>query len=193
MIDTHKFGYTSGTQYHTLSGSYTPATSGLYLLHIENTRDEVTTTCLYNYIDNITLKPAAYTLIVSVGGNIPSATGGNVLLSISSGFGNGGKDYWVWMSITGTYPGFEVSGVQVPLNQDPLFWWGLSNPSFPGSTGFLGKLSVSGSGMASFLLPPDTGMALLGYPFHFACVLTSPGPSLPLLEVSNPVHIKYVP
>jgi hypothetical protein len=192
-IDSHDFGYTSGTQYHSLSGMYTPSSSGLYTLHIENTRDATTTSCLYNYIDNISLTPAVHNFIVSVGDNVSCSTGGNVLLSISAGFGHGGMDYWVWMSVTGTYPGFEVSGVQIPLNPDALFWWGISNPGFPGSSGFLGKLSMSGSGMATFSMPPDPGMTLLGFPFHFAGVFTSPGPSLPVLEVTNPVHIKYIP
>ena len=192
-IDSYSFGLTTGIKQATLSGTFTPPSDGLYTLYIENTRDDVSTTCLYNYIDSISLKPSSYNLIISVGENIPCATGGNVLLSISAGFGNGGKDYWIWMSFTGTYPGFKFNNVNVPLNQDFLFKWGLANPNFPGSSGFLGKLSGSGSAFASVILPADPGMTLVGLPIHFAYVITSPGPSLPLLDASNPVHIKYVP
>lgn len=189
-IDSYSFGLTSVIQYATLSGTYTPPSDGMYTLYIENTRDDVSSTCIYNYIDNISLKPGAYSFIVSMGKNIPCATGGNVNLSISAGFGNGGKDYWIWFTASGTYPGFKVSGLQVPLNQDAFFNWGLANPILPG---FIGKLSFSGSAMATLVMPPDPGMMLKGFPIHFAYVLTSPGPSLPVLDVSNPVHIKFVP
>jgi hypothetical protein len=79
------------------------------------------------------------------------------------------------------------------LNQDVLFKWGLANPGFPGSGGFLGKLSGSGSAMATLALPPDPTQMLVGYPIHLAAVMTSPGPSLPILGTTNPVHVKYVP
>lgn len=193
LIDDYSFGLTGGIKQATLSGTYTAPSSGLYTLYIENTRDDVSTTCLYNYIDDISLKPSAPELIISLGENIPCATGGNVLLSISAGFSNKGKDYWIWMSITGTYPGFKLNGVYVPLNPDVLFKWGLANPNFPGSSGFLGKLGNGGSAFASFFMPAEPSMMLLGFPIQFAYVITSPGPSLPLLDASNPVHIKYVP
>jgi len=46
---------------------------------------------------------------------------------------------------------------------------------------------------ANLAMPADTGYTLVGIPFHFACVLLSPGQQPPALSVSKPVHLKYCP
>jgi len=115
------------------------------------------------------------------------------MLSISAGFGHGGKDYWIWFTLSGSYPGFSWGGRYFPLNQDPLFWFGIQNPNFGGSTGFVGKLAGSGTAVATLALPKDPSMSLVGYPIHFAYVLFAGGLKPPPDMVSNPVHVKYVP
>ena len=125
--------------------------------------------------------------------NISCATGGTVELKLRGGFANGGKDYWVWMSVTGNWPGIPLNGVTVPLNYDALTELGLIYPLFPGSTGFMGKLDFFGMATATLTLPSDPQQVLLGLPIQFAYVLLAPGPSLPLSYASTPVHVKYVP
>jgi len=166
----------------------------MYRLQIENTCQEVPPYPynLYNYIDNISLTPEHYTLIVE-NFNIPCQTGGTANFDIKAGIGNANKNYWMWISISGNYPGINVSGLNVPLNDDPLFVMCLSHPNFPGSTGWVDKLNIFGMASPTLTLPADTQQLLVGFPLHIAYVLTAPGPSLPLSYVSNPVHIKYVP
>ncbi|MFH2001511.1 MAG: hypothetical protein ABIK28_17645 [Planctomycetota bacterium] len=193
MIDNHAFGSTSGTRYSTLEGSFVPPSTGLYTLKVENTRSLASSTLLYNYIDNISLRPFYSTFNISGKPNISCISGGYVLFSISAGFGNGGKDYWIWFNVSGTYPGFTWNGLNFPLNQDLLFWMGIQYPSFPGTTGFFGTLSGSGSGVATMSFPKNLDQSLLGIPINFIYVLLSPGLQPPALAVSFPVHVKYCP
>ena len=112
---------------------------------------------------------------------------------MKAGLANKGADYWLWMSATGNYPGIPLSGLTVPLNQDVLFYFGIMNPNFPGSKGFIGKLDFFGMAGPTLALPPNPQATLVGIPIFFAYVLTQPGPSLPITYASKPVHIKYVP
>ena len=171
---------------------YTPATTGTYTLLVENTRNLTSSTLLYNYIDNISVAP----FMANFEGdtmNIPCSTGGKVSMTLKAGIANGNKDYWILMSTSGSFPGFSVGGQTVPLNWDLLLQYGLYNPGFAGSTGFVGKLTGFGMGEATLTLPADPSHLLVGFPIHFAYVLTAPGPALPLSFVSHPMHIKYCP
>ncbi|MHC4941786.1 MAG: hypothetical protein ACYTG7_02080 [Planctomycetota bacterium] len=170
-----------------------PPTTGLYNLKIENTRGLSSSTLLYNYIDNISLDPIFTPFSVLGNCNVPCSKGGQKTLSISAGFGIGKKDYWIWLTMSGTYPGFNWSGQYIPLNMDPLFWWGIQTPDFPGSTGFYGTLNAGGTAVATITLPADPSGMLVGYPIHFVYVLLSKGHQPPALDVSNPVHLKYCP
>jgi hypothetical protein len=193
LIDSHFFGsISSGVKRHTLSGTYTPATTGLYALKIENTRDVASSTCIYNYIDNITLVPWSQTLKADVK-NIPCTTGGTVNFSLKAGAAQGSQEYWIWLNCTGTYPGINLSGITIPLNQDPLLDFGLCNPCFGGTVGFMGQLDAYGMGQASINLPVDGHQSLVGIPINFAYIVLSPGPSLPIKFASIPVHVKYIP
>ncbi len=125
--------------------------------------------------------------------NVSCSSGGTAQFRLFTANTYPGKDYWIWMSVSGTYPGIDLSGVTVPLNWDALLEYGLFYPNFPGSVGFLGKLDGFGQASASMTLPPDPNHIMVGLPLHFAFVITSPGPSMPIMAVSNPVHIKYCP
>lgn len=125
--------------------------------------------------------------------NIPCLTGAQVTFNLYAGMPYSNKNYWVWFNVTGLYPGFNVSGQHVPLNMDPLFNLCLQYPTFPGTTGFMGKFMLGGSAIAHIQMPADYSAALVGVPFNFLYVVTGPGPSLPIEFVSNPVNLKYSP
>ena len=182
----------NGDKYATITGTYTPAVSGMYTLHIENTCNLVATTDRHNYIDNISIKPETIELDIE-DINIPCQTGGTATFDIKMGLANKNKEYWMWMSATGTYPGFQLNGLEIPLNWDVLFEFGLFNSGLPGLSGLIGKLDFFGMAKPQITLPPDPQLMMVGFPFNFAFVLTAPGYSLPITFVSAPVHIKYVP
>ena len=50
---------------------------------------------------------------------ISIANGGTQTLSINAGTGLGSKPYWIFGSMTGTVPGVNLLGVNIPLNPDP--------------------------------------------------------------------------
>jgi len=167
-------------------------TSGIYTLKIENTRSVASSTCIYNYIDNITLKPSNQNLYADKV-NIPCMTGDTVNLVLEAGAANAGKDYWVLFNYSGTYPGVDYSGINIPLNMDALFLFALNNPGFAGSSGMTGQLNATGYAPASIDMPVDYSLGLVGIPINFAYVLLQPGPSAPITYASIPVHVKYIP
>lgn len=193
LVDSHDFGYiASGIKRENLYGSFRPTTSGFYTLEIENTRSVASSTCIYNYIDNISLKPSDLNLMADKV-NIPCLTGDTVNFDLRAGAANAGKDYWVLFNYSGTFPGVNYSGINIPLNMDALFLFALKNPSFAGSTGMTGQLSPTGYAPASVDMPKDYSLGLVGIPINFAYVLLEPGPSTPITYASIPVHIKYIP
>lgn len=149
-------------------------------------------TCIYSYSDNISVSPATADFSIDVM-NVKCSSGGTVNFSLDAGASNANKDYWIWMTLSGTYPGFTFSGIPVPLNQDILFQTGLSYPLLPGTTGFFAALDGAGQATASVDMPVDRPHAMMNIPINFAYVLLSPGPSAPITYASLPVLIKYIP
>ena len=192
MIDSHSFGYVSGTERTSLSGSFTPNSTGLYTLHIENERDDYSTPLLFNYIDNISLAPAVTDFHVDTL-NIQCATGGQASFALNAGPSHGGDGYWIWMSASGTWPGIKTNNVTVPLNWDAVLLFGLYYPDFPGSNGFLGNLNGNGKATASLIFPADPLQVMKGVPLNFGYVLTSPNTPVQVFYASFPVLLKYVP
>ncbi|MHC4943983.1 MAG: hypothetical protein ACYTG7_13290 [Planctomycetota bacterium] len=163
----------------------------MYVLNIKNTRNLSSSTLLYNYIDNISIDPQ----VTDFGTdrlNVTCQAGCQVNFDVDAGAAYAGEPYWIWLSASGTFPGFDLSGITVPLNQDILFLLGL-DPAFAGAVGFIGNLDVSGSASAALMFPADTREELVGIPIHFAYVVTSAGPSLPIKFASCNVHVKYIP
>lgn len=176
-----------------MSGSFTPPTTGIYTLRIENYRNvKADVSCLKNFIDNISLLPSQPDFEVSAT-NVDFDTGGAVDFSLHAGKDNGNMGYWIWMSVSGTYPGFNLTGQNVPLNWDALLEFGLYYPGFPGTVAFLGTLDGDGEGAASLTLPVNTDLLLSEMPIHFAYVVASSGFKLPVIYASMPVHVKYIP
>ena len=164
----------------------------MYTLKLENTRSLASNSQLYNYVDYIEMAPLFKNLATDET-NIACSEGGTVNLLLAPGAAHGGKAYWIWMSVSGTYPGLFLGGMKVPLNWDALFLFTLSNPDFSGSQGFAGLLDGKGSASASLDFPADFQQNFVGFPIHFAYAVASAGPSMPLCFVSHPVHVKYVP
>lgn len=193
LIDSYNFGPIKNFYYGSLEGTYTPQESGMHTLWIRNhCTINPPSDDLFNYIDNITIKPNPLFLDVE-DINIPCPTGGTADFKIKAGLAHGGQHYWMMMSVSGNYPGINASGINIPLNWDFLFQMGLAYPLFPGTTNFYGKLDFFGMASPTLTLPPDLQMAFVGVPIYFSLVFLGQGPSLPVTYASSPVHIKYVP
>ncbi len=121
---------------------------------------------------------------------ISAAVGGIASFSMDAGTQNGGRNYFLLGSVTGTSPGFPLPGGQVtlPLNWDVLTGYLLNNANSPALIGFYGTLT--GQGLASAQmntygpLPPE----IVGVTMYFAYLLY-----YHYDFVSNPVSIYFEP
>ncbi|MFH1999481.1 MAG: hypothetical protein ABIK28_07360 [Planctomycetota bacterium] len=177
----------SGTpKVSSLSGTYTPSTTGLYKLSIRNYRTSAaSTTLLNNYVDHVSLVPQNPTL--SADTQVFSAFYGTPMnFDLNAGSAYAGHDYWLWVGYSGTYPGITLgSGPTIPLNYDYLVELGLAYPGFPG-TGFIGQLDASGQATAGLTFKPN--MNMVGMCLYFSYVVLSPGGTTPVLMASNPTN-----
>jgi len=116
--------------------------------------------------------------------------GGEVNFSLKADTPNGGRNYILLGSVTGTAPGFPLPGgyVTLPLNWDFFseFIGSLINTTL--FSNFMGDLDASGeaTAMLDTLAPLPPGA--LGYVMHFAYALRGPWNF-----VSNPVVVEIVP
>lgn len=190
MIASYQFGYVSGStpEAAVLEGKYTPATSGLYKLEIQNNRPTGTSTSnLINYLDNIVL--ASTTPMLSADGQTISCFFGSTRnFELTAGAAYAGHDYWLWIGCTGTYPGINLSGVNIPLNYDILVELGLLYPGFPG-TGFVGQLDGSGNASASMKVTANPNYQ--GATMWLSYLVLSAGMKTPVLTASNPINVTF--
>jgi hypothetical protein len=192
LIAEHDFGYvgSGNPEDTTLTGTYTPAASGYYTLDIQNKRKNgVSTSLLYNFIDIITLAPQ--NPMLSADGVIFSQFyPTTITYDLTAGSAYANHEYWMWVGFTQTYPGINLSGVNIPLNYDLLVEMCLRYPGIPGS-GFLGQLDGNGDAEASLFWKPTAD--LKGATLYMTYVVLSPGGKLPVLAASNPVNATAVP
>lgn len=170
-----------------MSGTYTPATTGLYTLAVRNYRaSAASTTLLLNYVDSIKLE--AQDASLSVDKECFSIFyGTTATFDLDAGATYAGHDYWLWVGVSGTYPGIQfATGPEIPLNHDVVLDLVLANPGFPG-TGFIGQFDGSGQAQASMHLKPPMGTE--GTILYFTYVVLSPGGKKPVLMASNPVNM----
>jgi len=182
----------SGTHYVILKGEFTPPASGYYNLWIDNSRNQASTTCIYTHIDDISIQPETTSLFVN-NKNIKCSTGGTVSFMLKAGYKYSGYGYMILMSGTGYSPGVNVKGVNIPLNYDPLFEAVLTNPNLLGAKGFTGNFDIFGYANASITFPPDLHQNFVNIPIGVTYIILSKSGKLPILSVSCPLNLKYVP
>jgi len=110
-----------------------------------------------------------------VGVRTVSATnGGRVPFTINRGAQDAGRAYRILGGYSGTTPGFDYSGIHVPLNRDPFFmftWTTKGNTQkFYRS---VGTLDGSGRSQALLRVPAGGWSSLVGRQFNF-CSLMGP-------------------
>ncbi|MBK8979820.1 MAG: M1 family metallopeptidase [Planctomycetes bacterium] len=88
--------------------------------------------------------------------------GGTVGFHIDRGAAYAGRTYFVLMSLSGSTPGTNLFGLQVPINWDALTTVAAGAANTPGFTGFYGPLDAAGRGVAEFTLPAMVGVPAQG-------------------------------
>ena len=145
-----------------------------------------------SFIDNIRIHPATKTF-KAVPRELSITYGGTSKLSLFAGPAHAGKSYLILGGISGTWPGFPVSGHQVPLNLDtwtfPIL--GLVNTSV--FFDFLGTLDQNGEAQAKLIAMGNLGLEMLGQALHLVYLVTDQPFALPVMEVSHPAYVYFIP
>jgi len=106
---------------------------------------------------------------------IAAGSGGTVDLILDAGIGNGGRNYLIAGSLSGTEPGTLLPGglATIPLNRDWFTDYILDRLNTPVFTAFWGLLDGSGRAAASLNAPPLQPV-WIGKTMHFAYATASP-------------------
>lgn len=114
----------------------------------------------------------------------------SVSLSLDAGAGNGGRNYIILGSLSGTSPGIALPGgtTVLPVNWDLFTGIMLSLINTPFFQNFSGTLNVDGTGTAVFNVPALSLLPITGQKFYFAYALDKPWDF-----ASNPVILYILP
>ncbi|MFH0946570.1 MAG: C25 family cysteine peptidase [Planctomycetota bacterium] len=119
---------------------------------------------------------------------ISVSTGGSADLVLDAGIAHAGATYLIAGSLSGTDPGFNVSGVHVPLNIDNFTGLTLQLAGSPYLVGFVGTLDGLGAARATFDTVGPLGPAWVGQAASFAYAVLPVGATG---FVSNPVTVRF--
>ena len=128
-------------------------------------------------------------------------------LTLDAGEEHAGARYVIFGTASGIAPGFEASGLTVPLNPDAYMLHLLANPKRAPLQGSQGVLDAEGGASATFAAAGAwRSETLVGRTFHHAYVVVGAGApkgnavgrllgcrDLEALFVSNPVEVTVVP
>jgi hypothetical protein len=177
---------------HSVSGTYLAAADGPVLLQVYNWKDGEVDSLNVNWIDDIRVRPVDPDFELSPR-KISCTQGGSSNLSLTAGPDHGNKTYLVLSCVTGTWPGFSLSGIDVPLNTDDFTWIALSLVNTPLFENFMGLLDAAGEAQARLNAPGGLPPEMMGLALYFDfLVLQNPG-GPPVLKSSFPGHVLFVP
>lgn len=92
-------------------------------------------------------------------------------LSIDVGSSMGVSNYWVFGSLTGTWPGVPLFGFNVPLNADPYTDIVMAATNSATFTNFRGVTNAMGQATATLNLPANTPAVAVGLEMHHAAII----------------------
>ncbi|HKX46657.1 MAG TPA: LamG domain-containing protein [Planctomycetota bacterium] len=104
--------------------------------------------------------------------------------------------YLLLGSASGTSPGVPFEGFLLPLALDDYFLFSITQANQPPYANSLGVLAPSGTGSATFTVPPATDPALAGLTLHHAAIVwdLATVPTDPtVIHVTNAVALTLVP
>ena len=113
--------------------------------------------------------------------------------TLDAGVGNAGKGFLIFSGVTGSYPGFTMKGVSVPLNLDAWTWTAFSLINSSIMQNFMGAFDGAGQATAIFVAPGPLPPEAIGLPMYFDyLVLKKPGQLSPI-AASVPIFVFFIP
>jgi len=143
---------------------------------------------LGNYVKNVYLYPGLAPIEAS-DNQIPAASGLTINFALDAGVANGGRNYLLTGTTSGTDPGTLLPGglATIPLNRDWFTDFILARLNTTVFAGFWGTFDATGRAAAALNAPP-LQPGWIGKTLHFAYATASPWD-----YVSNAVPIEIVP
>jgi hypothetical protein len=177
---------------HSGVAEFTATATGPLLLSVENWRSGSYTALVKNYVDDIRVFPLQEDFSAAPR-EISCATGGSSQLALNPGLDHAGDAYIILSGASGTWPGFSISAVEIPLNLDDWTWCALILINTPVMKDFMGQLDLTGFATAEI----DTGGALspemIGQVLYFEYLVLEKAFAPPVKKASQPIHILFIP
>ena len=130
--------------------------------------------------------------LIAGGDEVSLSQGGSQTLQLGACLDHGGDLYFLAGSSAGTSPGFDFSGLAVPLNPDAYFLHTVNHPGAAPLSGAFGVLDAFGRADATFEVAPGSAPSLAGLMLHHAYVVLDPASFQPT-AVSGAVAVGLVP
>lgn len=120
------------------------------------------------------------------------AAGANLTLDLDAGVGHAGDLYVVAGSGTGSFPGLDVDGFNLPLNFSDYLLLSLQDPNAAPFGNFQGTLDGAGQAQAQLNVAPGTAPGLAGRVLYHAYLTFDPS-TLGVSSASNAVSLELLP
>jgi hypothetical protein len=120
-------------------------------------------------------------------------TGGTSNMTLQAGPECAGRYFIILSGMTGTWPGFSMSGTDIPLNLDAWTWLAFTLINTSCMSNFMGQLDGQGDAAAVLKIPVGTSTELIGQPFFFDYLVLENPASGPVIKASHPVYVLLKP
>jgi len=128
----------------------------------------------------------------ATGDSLSTSAGGMVEFDLVAGSAKAGDLYLVMGSLSGTSPGIDYQGFNLPLNLDGYFLYTVNHASGATLPGSFGVLDGLGNGAAALVVPPGVTGPATGQAVHHAFAALDPV-TLAVTRTSNAVATQLVP
>lgn len=136
-------------------------------------------------IDPLTLDADRYVL--------SAAQGGTQTMTLDAGASYANELYAVLGTVTGTFPGFPIDAVILPINFDAYTILTFVAPNVPPYAGSVSFLDPAGLGLIQFVLPPAAAPPnLIGLTLHHAALVFQLS-ALQFTLATNPIPLSFAP
>jgi len=126
-------------------------------------------------------------LVLGIENTISASRQSDADLFLEATDAQGGRNYFILSSLSGTSPGTPIGSMMLPINFDLFSSFAFTLMNTPAMSKFSGTLNSTGRGMATLNTLGSVGSGAVGLKMYFAYLLTAPKN-----YVSDPVMIEII-
>ena len=174
-----------------LSAAFTADATGPALLDLYNWKDGPVSSLNVNFIDNLRVRAKDPDFSASKR-HLSNSTGDWSQLSLKPGAEHAGRTYLILTGVTGTWPGFKLSGIDIHLNPDAWTTAALQLVNTPFMQGFMAQLDANGEATARLDYPGSALPSANGLVMYFDYVVLQNPYGPPVKKASHPLYILFI-